>query len=36
MLGELAERLGELDEATLLALWRLLAGLLYGPHAGGG
>jgi hypothetical protein len=33
MLTELAERLDELDEATLKALWRVLAGLLYGPQA---
>ena len=36
LLGEVAERLDALDEATLLALWRLLSGLLYGPHAGDG
>ena len=36
MLGEVGERLDEWDEAALLALWRLLSGLLYGPHAGDG
>jgi hypothetical protein len=36
LLGELGERLDELDEAALLALWRVLSGLLYGPQAGDG
>jgi hypothetical protein len=36
LLTEVAERLDELDEATLLALWRVLSGLLYGPQAGDG
>jgi hypothetical protein len=31
-----AERLDAWDEAALKALWRVLAGLVYGPHAGGG
>jgi hypothetical protein len=36
MLDELHERLDALDEATLLALWRVLAGLVSGPQAGDG
>ena len=36
MLAEVAERLDEWDEAALLALWRVLSGLVYGPHTGGG
>jgi hypothetical protein len=36
MLGEVAERLDELDDVALLALWRVLYGLLYGPPAGDG
>jgi len=35
-LGTVAERLGALDEATLLALWRGLSGLVDGPQAGDG
>jgi hypothetical protein len=36
LLGEVAERLDALDEATLLALWRFLSVLVYGPQAGDG
>jgi hypothetical protein len=36
MLTEVAERLGELDDADVLALWRVLSGLVYGPPAGDG
>jgi len=36
LLTELAERLAELDDVALLALWRVLAGLVYGPQAGRG
>jgi hypothetical protein len=38
LLVEVGERLHDLDERALLALWRVLSGLLYGPHAedGGG
>jgi hypothetical protein len=36
MLDEVHERLAELDEAALLALWRVLATLVYWPHAGDG
>jgi hypothetical protein len=34
--AELDEMLDELDDATLLALWRFLYALLYGPHTGDG
>jgi hypothetical protein len=36
LLTELDEMLDELDEAALLALWRLLVGLVSGPQAGDG
>jgi hypothetical protein len=36
LLDELAERLDAWDERALLALWRVLAGLVYGPQAGDG
>jgi hypothetical protein len=36
MLTEVAERLDELDDVALLALWRVLAGLVSGPQAGDG
>jgi len=36
LLTELAERLDALDAAALLALWRVLAGLLYGPQRADG
>jgi hypothetical protein len=36
LLDELAERLDEWDEAALLALWRVLSGLVSGPQAGDG
>jgi hypothetical protein len=36
LLDELAERLGALDDPAVLALWRVLSGLVYGPHAGDG
>ena len=36
LLDEVAERLGELDETAVLALWRVLAQLVSGPQAGDG
>ena len=36
LLDELAERLDAWDEATVLALWRVLSGLVFGPQAGDG
>jgi hypothetical protein len=36
LLTEVAERLAELDDAALLALWRVLAGLVSRPQAGDG
>jgi hypothetical protein len=34
LLTEVSERLGALDDMALLALWRVLAGLVCGPQAG--
>jgi hypothetical protein len=36
LLAEVGERLDVLDERALLALWRVLAGLVDGPPAGDG
>ena len=36
LLDELDEMLDALDEAALLALWRVLLGMVSGPQAGDG